>query len=279
MARARVVHRCSECGVAAARWAGRCGNCGEWNTLVEEHVVETAGLSGRSRAAQMAVAATSGHPAPAVGVLAPISAVDMAGWVPMPTGIEELDRVLGGGLVPGSVTLVGGEPGIGKSTLLLQALGAVAARGQVVLLVTAEESEGQVRMRADRLDLISDKLMLLAETDMVRILEAIATIHPGLVVIDSIQTVCDPELGGGPGTLAQVRECTSHLVRMAKSSGVSTILVGHVTKEGSLAGPRVLEHAVDTVLSFEGERHHALRLLRATKHRFGATGELGLFEM
>ncbi|MGH9301811.1 MAG: DNA repair protein RadA, partial [Acidimicrobiales bacterium] len=286
MTRARAVHLCSHCGTGWPQWAGRCGNCGEWNTLSEEPVAAPL-VSTRSRAAQLA-ARSSGRsrgvggestPGAASGVLAPISAVDMARWAPMSSGIDELDRVLGGGFVPGSVTLVGGEPGVGKSTLLLQALGSVAARGQITLLVTAEESEGQVRMRSDRIGVTSDKLMILAETDIVAILQAMGSLHPALVVIDSIQTVVDPDLGGGPGTLAQVRECTTHLVRAAKTSGTSTVLVGHVTKEGTLAGPRALEHSVDTVLSFEGERHYALRLLRATKHRFGATGELGLFEM
>jgi DNA repair protein RadA/Sms len=186
---------------------------------------------------------------------------------------------LGGGLVPGSATVVGGEPGIGKSTLLLQALSSLASRGARCLLVTAEESKQQVKLRAERLGARESSLWLLSETSLPAILAAITEVAPDVVVLDSIQTVFDPELGSAPGSVVQVRECAHQLVRVAKERSITTILVGHVTKEGTLAGPRVLEHLVDTVLSFEGERHHALRLLRAVKHRFGPTGELGLFEM
>ena len=195
------------------------------------------------------------------------------------TGIGELDRVLGGGLVPGSVTLVGGEPGIGKSTLLLQALGSLAATGARGLLVSAEESKQQVRLRAERLHTLHPRILLLAETALPAITAAVAEVDPDYLVVDSIQTVFDPQLESAPGSVAQVRECAHQLVQLAKSRAMATVLVGHVTKEGALAGPRVLEHVVDTVLSFEGDRHHALRLLRAAKHRFGSTDELGLFEM
>lgn len=187
--------------------------------------------------------------------------------------------MLGGGLVPGSVTLVGGEPGIGKSTLLLQALASLANRGARCLLVTAEESKQQVKLRAERLGARDPALWLVAETSLPGVLAAINDVKPDVLVVDSIQTVYDPEIGSAPGSVAQVRECAHQLVRVAKERELTTVLVGHVTKEGTLAGPRVLEHVVDTVLSFEGERHHALRLLRAVKHRFGPTGELGLFEM
>jgi DNA repair protein RadA/Sms len=195
---------------------------------------------------------------------------------PRSTGLAEVDRVLSGGLVPGSVTLLGGEPGIGKSTLLLQLL---AGSGAASLYVTAEESAQQVRLRAERLGALAPKLSLLAETSLPRIRAAIAAQQPELVIIDSIQAVSDPDLGSGPGSVTQVRGCAQQLVADAKQLGVTIILVGHVTKEGTLAGPRVLEHLVDTVLTFDGDRHHALRLLRASKHRFGTTHELGLFEM
>ena len=215
---------------------------------------------------------------PAAGPVS-MTAVDVDACHPRSTGVGEFDRVLGGGLVPGSVTLVGGEPGIGKSTLLLQSLTAMAAAGAGALLVTAEESAQQVRMRAGRLGVLEPGLTLLAESSLPAILAAIDEREPEVVVVDSIQTIFDPELGSVPGSLVQVRECAQRLVIAAKERGTSIVLVGHVTKEGSLAGPRVLEHVVDTVLSFEGDRHHALRLLRAVKHRFGSTDELGLFEM
>ena len=205
-----------------------------------------------------------------------IGEVDTTHGSPRSTGIGELDRVLGGGLVPGSVTLLGGEPGIGKSTLLLQLLAGATGPS---LYVTAEESAQQVRLRADRLGAISPELWLLPEMSLPNIIAAIDKISPSLVVIDSIQTVVDPELGSSPGSVVQVRGCAHRLVQEAKRRNISVVIVGHVTKEGGLAGPRVLEHVVDTVLSFEGERHNALRLMRASKHRFGPTNELGLFEM
>lgn len=225
-----------------------------------------------SRSAERIISAPS---APAT----PIDQVQTEGFSAVPTGIGELDRVLGGGLVPGSVTLLGGEPGIGKSTLLLQFLGAVAAGGSRALLVSGEESRSQVHLRAKRLGAVHSNLWLAAETSLPEIVAQIDAVGPMVVVVDSIQTLHDPELASAPGSVGQVRECSHQLVRIAKEQGISILLVGHVTKEGSLAGPRVLEHIVDTVLSFEGDRHHALRLLRAVKHRFGATGELGLFEM
>ena len=209
----------------------------------------------------------------------PIADVDVDRSGPRPTGLGELDRVLGGGLVAGSVTLLGGEPGIGKSTLLLQALAAMASGGDKALLVTAEESARQVRLRAERLDALVPALHLAAEGALPAILGHLAELRPDVVVVDSIQTISDPELGSVPGSVTQVRECAQRLVVAAKELGVRIVLVGHVTKDGSLAGPRVLEHVVDTVLSFEGDRHHALRLLRAVKHRFGPSEELGLFEM
>jgi DNA repair protein RadA/Sms len=209
----------------------------------------------------------------------PLSEVDATPAAVRPTGVGELDRVLSGGLVPGSVTLLGGEPGIGKSTLLVQALASLATGGARCLLASGEESSQQVRLRAERLDAVVDGLWIVAETSLTAVLAAVDELDPAVLVIDSIQTLIDPELGTSAGTVSQVQACANHLAQVAKSRNLAIVLVGHVTKDGSLAGPRVLEHVVDTVLTFEGERHHALRLLRAVKHRFGATGELGLFEM
>lgn len=265
MPKLRTVHRCTECGSAAPRWSGRCGACGAWNTLVEEvEEPRPAGAVARSGPADRPV---------------PLHEVDLHEWSARPTGIDELDRVLGGGLVPGSVTLLGGEPGIGKSTLLLQAVSSLARRGARCLVVSAEESKQQVRLRADRLGVREPAVWLASATSLPDIVAAVGEVVPDVLVVDSVQTVHDPEVGSAPGSVVQVRECAHQLVRVAKERGVAMVLVGHVTKDGSLAGPRVLEHVVDTVLSFEGDRHHALRLLRAVKHRFGPTGELGLFEM
>jgi DNA repair protein RadA/Sms len=209
----------------------------------------------------------------------PITEVDPRQWHPRPTGIAELDRVLGGGLVAGSVTLVGGEPGVGKSTLLLQAAASLATDGARCLYVTGEESAAQVQGRAARIGALVDNLWLSSETDVRAVAALLDTIEPDLLVVDSIQTAHDPEVGSPPGTVTQVRGCAQVVIEATKRRAVATLLVGHVTKEGGLAGPRVLEHAVDTVLSFGGDRHHALRLLRAVKHRFASTDELGLFEM
>lgn len=260
--RPRSTFRCTDCGASSPQWAGRCPGCGEWSTLVEERdepgvVVATAPTRPATRIADV---------------------VD-DGARPVPTGVGELDRVLAGGLVPGSVTLVGGEPGIGKSTLLLQAAAATARSGVDALYLTAEESAAQVRGRAARLGALEDRLWLAADTDLPTVLGHLDAVAPRVLVVDSIQTVHDPALASAPGSVAQVRECAHRLVVEARARGVAVVLVGHVTKEGGLAGPRVLEHLVDTVLSFEGDRHHALRLLRAVKHRHGGTGELGVFEM
>jgi DNA repair protein RadA/Sms len=266
MAKARTVHRCSECGAAATGWLGRCPQCGGWGTLVAEALA-----AGRATAAAELL---SGVDAPLA-----IADVDPLGAARRPTGIEELDGVLGGGLVAGSVTLIGGEPGMGKSTLLLQMLALLAATGARCLLVTAEESREQVRMRAERLGALPDNLLLVAETSLPRVLAHIDAVAPDVLAVDSIQALADPELGAVPGSVTQVRECAHRLAQLAKERTLTTLLVGHVTKDGTLAGPRVLEHVVDTVLSFDGERHHALRMVRALKHRFGPTDELGLFEM
>ena len=209
----------------------------------------------------------------------PLSAIDATGAVRRSTGIAEFDRVLSGGLVAGSVTLIGGEPGIGKSTLLLQSLLAMAAGGTRTLLVAAEESPEQIRLRAERIGPVPDELLVVAQTSVPYVLAHAAASEPDVLVVDSIQAVHDPDGPGVPGSVTQVRDCTQALVRFAKERNTAVVLVGHVTKDGALAGPRALEHLVDTVLQFEGDRHHALRLLRALKHRFGATGELGIFEM
>ncbi len=266
MAKVKIVHRCTDCGAAFPKWGGQCGSCGAWNTLVEEvdlPVGRSAPLPGSS----------IGEPA------IPLVTVNSDQWKAWPTGIDEFDRVLGGGLIPGSVTLVGGEPGIGKSTLLLQLLGKMSSRDHRCLLVSGEESAQQVKMRAERLGALSTDLWIAPETALPVVLAHIRSVKPDVAVIDSIQTMYDPELPSAPGSVTQVRECAHAFTRLAKELGIAVILVGHVTKEGNLAGPRVLEHLVDTVLSFEGDRHHGLRMLRAVKHRFGATGELGLFEM
>jgi len=266
VAKLKLIHRCTECGASFPKWSGKCLSCGAWNSLVED--VEGPDESAVTLAAGLALV-------PA-GVATPIGDVDGSIGHPNSTDIGELDRVLGGGIVPGSVTLLGGEPGIGKSTLLLQLLANWKGKS---LYVTAEESAQQVRTRADRLDALKDNLWLLPEMSLAHIVKAIDDISPDLVVIDSIQTVVDPDLASAPGSVVQVRGCAHRLVQEAKRRNVPIVLVGHVTKEGGLAGPRVLEHVVDTVLSFEGERHHALRMMRAVKHRFGPTNELGLFEM
>ncbi|CAB4818005.1 MAG: DNA repair protein RadA [Actinobacteria bacterium] len=261
MSKMRIVHRCGDCGAGHPKWSGRCGSCGSWNSLIED------------------VEGEVGHPPLLSGPppdVQSITQIDPLEGQPRSTGISEMDRVLSGGLVPGSVTLLGGEPGVGKSTLLLQLLAAMGGR---TLYATAEESAQQVRLRADRLGALHDNIFLLAETSLPRIRAAAAAMQPDLLIVDSIQAVSDPEIASGPGSVTQVRGCAQQLVADAKSNGLTTLLVGHVTKEGTLAGPRVLEHLVDTVLSFDGERHHALRMLRAVKHRFGTTNELGLFEM
>ena len=262
MARTRTVHRCTACGAEHPQWSGRCGGCGEWNTLAEE--LDTPATPGLL---------------PARAVARPIDQVGLDEGRPRPTGVAELDRVLGGGLVPGSVTLVGGEPGVGKSTLLLQVAGRAADDGRKVLYVSAEEAEAQVRARADRLGALHPELLVSAESAVPHLVTLFDEHEPDLVVVDSIQTVFEPDIASAPGTVAQVRASAQRLTTEAKSRGIAVVLVGHVTKEGALAGPRVLEHLVDTVLNFEGDRHHVVRLLRAAKHRFGSTQELGVFEM
>ncbi|HEX5365079.1 MAG TPA: DNA repair protein RadA [Acidimicrobiales bacterium] len=262
------VFRCSTCGAEHPQWTGWCPACDGSGTIGPEPVAPARAV----RARGPVVSASRSTPVPIAEALGDAAA-------PVPTGEAELDRVLGGGLVPGSVTVLGGEPGVGKSTLLLQALASVAGRGGRCLYVTSEESARQVALRAGRLGATPPALWLVAETSLPHVVAHLDDLAPEVLVVDSIQTVHDPDLPSAPGSAAQVRGCAHLLVGEAKRRGVSVVLVGHVTKDGDLAGPRLLEHLVDTVLAFEGERHHALRMLRAVKHRFGSTHELGLFEM
>jgi DNA repair protein RadA/Sms len=268
MARARTVHACSECGGETLKWQGQCPHCSAWNTLVET----------------LAEAAPKGASAHRYQSLAPTQSVVTLDAVPaetvrrMDTGSEEFDRVLGGGLVEGSVVLIGGDPGIGKSTLLLQALAHLSA-SRDALYVSGEESASQIALRARRLGVDGARLPFLAEIEFERIVAAIETRRPVVVVVDSIQTLYSSQLQSAPGSVAQVRECAAQLTRLSKQLGVAIVMIGHVTKEGTLAGPRVLEHIVDTVLYFEGDTHSSYRLVRAFKNRFGAVNELGVFAM
>jgi DNA repair protein RadA/Sms len=264
VAKTRTVYSCTECGGQSPKWQGQCPHCGVWNTLVE----------------------TAATPAPArfqsvagkTGTVRRLASVDAAQTPRFPTGVEEFDRVLGGGVVPGGVILLGGDPGIGKSTLLLQAMAAAGA-ARSALYVTGEESVEQVALRAQRLGLVNAPVSLLAEVQLEAIIATIGKEKPEIVVIDSIQTAYTEALTSAPGSVAQVRECAAQLTRLAKQRGIVVIFVGHVTKEGAIAGPRVLEHIVDTVLYFEGDTHSSFRLVRAIKNRYGAANELGVFAM
>ncbi len=261
MAKAAAVHySCTECGYSAGRWLGKCPSCGSYGTLVEDVLSAGAG-------------AATVPPKPLLRLVD----VDAEDAERIPTGVAELDRVLGGGLVPASLVLVGGEPGVGKSTLLLTALAAISKERRA-LLVTGEESPAQVKLRAERLG-GAERVEILAETELDTVLATLESERPAVCVIDSVQTLHSPEVGSAPGSVSQVREAAARLLRTAKEAGIATILVGHVTKDGTVAGPRVLEHLVDCVLQFEGDRYHAHRVLRAVKNRFGSTNELGVFEM
>ena len=270
MAKDKTVFSCSDCGGTTPKWLGKCPHCGAWNSLVET-AAEAPG-AGKNRFAGRAGLAPSAE----LKVLSQIEASDFART---PTGQEELDRVLGGGIVEGAVVLIGGDPGIGKSTLLLQALDALQRQGHRTLYITGEESGAQVALRARRLGIEGSQVQVLAETHLEKMLATLQSVQPDVAVIDSIQTVYSDQLTSAPGSVAQVRECAAHLTRAAKDDGVSIVLVGHVTKEGALAGPRVLEHMVDTVLYFEGDTHSSFRLVRAIKNRFGAVNEIGVFAM
>lgn len=258
---------CQECGYESAKWMGQCPACKQWNTFVEEKVV----LAGSSKVAKSAVRESS---KPAV-----LSEISLEEEDRITTGLEELDRVLGGGLVAGSLTLVGGDPGIGKSTLLLQVCRNLSGDNREVLYVSGEESLKQIKLRANRLGVFNEHLKLLCETSLSVIEETIRHTKPGIVVVDSIQTMYQEEISSAPGSVSQVREATSVFLQLAKGLNISIFIVGHVTKEGTVAGPRVLEHMVDTVLYFEGDRHASYRILRGVKNRFGSTNEIGVFEM
>jgi len=262
---------CQECGAQAPKWTGRCADCGAWNSLVEERPAADNALAGKAENRYGQFGAGSNAKL--------YAEVENANAARLTTGIGEFDRVLGGGVVPGSLVLLGGEPGIGKSTLLLQAAGHFAREAGPVLYASGEESEHQIKSRGDRLGIGAAPLYLLSETCIERILEEIARLKPALVVIDSIQTVFSIKFQSAPGSIGQVREAATQFLFAAKGQNIPTVLVGHVTKDGSLAGPKVLEHVVDTVLYFEGERHHSHRVVRAVKNRFGAVSELGVFEM
>lgn len=264
--KARTVFFCSECGNEYAKWMGQCPSCGAWNTLVEQKVQEIEQKRQKS----------AGNPAKKSPVK--LNELDSAEELRFDTGISELDRVLGGGAVRGSLVLVAGAPGIGKSTLLLQICGNIA-KNLDVLYVTGEESGHQLKMRAQRLKVTSDKLLVLAETNMSDILDSVESCNPDVLIIDSIQTLYSPELSSAPGSVGQVKDCTLQLMQLAKSVGVTVFVIGHVNKEGAIAGPKVLEHMVDCVLYFEGDQSASYRILRAAKNRFGSTNEIGVFEM
>jgi len=263
MAKTRTTWRCQTCGAGAARWVGRCPECGEFGTYVEEiEQSESQTRAARRVAVPVSLSSAGSEESPRIA-----------------TGVSELDRVLGGGLVGGSLVLLGGEPGIGKSTLLLQAAQAIGSTGASVLYVCGEESPSQVGLRARRLGADSDAVSLLPELDVAVVERVVRDNPPGVLVVDSIQTAFDSDLASAPGSVGQVRACTARLMRIAKDLGVTTLIVGHVTKDGSIAGPRVLEHMVDAVLYFEGDRDHSFRIVRAVKNRFGSASEIGIFEM
>ncbi|MEE9224822.1 MAG: DNA repair protein RadA [Bacteroidota bacterium] len=265
MSAASIKYVCQSCGYESPRWIGKCPNCADWNTFVEELRVK-----GKDKAAR--------RKAHAETAAVPLSRVDKLAEARITTGIVEFDRVLGGGIVPGSVVLLGGDPGIGKSTLMMQMASRLTDR--VTLYVTGEESVQQIKLRSDRLKFpVSEQVLVLAETNLELILNVIEQGQSDLVIVDSIQTMYRPELESAPGSVGQVRETTASLMRVAKTKGIPVFVVGHVTKEGVIAGPKVIEHMVDTVLQFEGERHYAYRILRAVKNRFGSTNEIGIFEM
>ena len=273
MAKEKTLFTCNACGGTSPRWLGKCPSCGAWNSLVETVAESASGGKNRLGTPQGYAGLANAQP------VTPLAAIEAQDVARTPSGLSELDRVLGGGVVEGGVVLIGGDPGIGKSTLLLQAMDALQRSGLPTLYVTGEESGAQVALRSRRLGIEGSQVNLLAEIQLEKILATIDAVQPAVAVIDSIQTVYSDQLSSAPGSVAQVRECAAHLTRMAKSTGITVILVGHVTKEGALAGPRVLEHMVDTVLYFEGDTHSPHRLIRAIKNRFGAVNEIGVFAM
>jgi len=274
MAKAKTAFFCSQCGQETSGWMGKCPGCDAWNTIVEEKVVVTQPKAQSVARGWLDSGASLQNPEAVIS----LSEVDTASEQRYTTNIGELDRVLGGGFVKGSLVLVGGDPGIGKSTLLMQVCGKSSFQGDV-LYVTGEESPQQIRLRSDRLGIASDKIKIFPQTSFTLVADAIAKVRPKVAIIDSIQTMYSDDLSAAPGSVSQVREVTFGLLRIAKSLGTTIVLVGHVTKDGAIAGPRVLEHMVDTVLYFEGEKQNTYRILRAVKNRFGATDEIGIFEM
>lgn len=261
MAKAKTFYQCQSCGYASAKWLGKCPDCGEWNTLVEEkkETRQARGQSGKSEPQ-------------------PLNTIVSGKEKRATTGINEFDRVLGGGVVAGSVILIGGDPGIGKSTILMQAVAGLSKK-ESVLYVSGEESPEQIKLRAERLAINSEEIILLAETSIENIIDTAVKLNPGFIVVDSIQTMYTEEILSAPGSVGQVRECAARLMFFAKKSEIPVFIIGHVTKEGAIAGPRVLEHIVDTVLYFEGDRGHSYRIIRTVKNRFGSTNEIGVFEM
>lgn len=265
-AKIKTTYFCQNCGAQSGKWIGKCPSCNEWNTYVEEVIhKETKNTAGRSQSTQRATKPLK------------ISEIEQSGEIRITLSDKELNRVLGGGVVPGSVVLFGGEPGIGKSTLMLQI--ALQQKKIRTLYISGEESEQQIRMRAERMGVKNDELYILAETSMQNIFKQIELLEPNFVIVDSIQTMYSAHIESSAGSISQVRECTAELIRFAKESSTPVFLIGHITKDGTLAGPKVLEHMVDTVLQFEGDRHHIYRLLRTLKNRFGSTNELGIYEM
>ncbi|CAM3232415.1 DNA repair protein RadA [Sporolactobacillus spathodeae] len=265
MAKSKTIFICQECGYESPKWMGRCPGCQNWNTMVEETLRPARTSAGRQ-------VKTESKPSRLTDVV-------LEEEPRIVTELKEFNRVMGGGIVPASLTLVGGDPGIGKSTLLLQVCDQLASGGVRVLYISGEESVRQTKMRASRLHVSAPELYVLAETDIRHIEDQIENVQPVVLIIDSIQTIYDSEMSSAPGSISQIKECTAQLLRLSKESGVAVFIVGHVTKNGALAGPRTLEHMVDTVLYFEGERHHTFRILRAVKNRFGSTNEMGVFEM
>ena len=271
MAKRKTKFMCQDCGYESAKWMGKCPGCNQWNRMVEE--TESMGTGRRG------TFTNSGDGAGLAAKPTPITSIETANEPRIKTENNEMNRVLGGGVVKGSLVLIGGDPGIGKSTLLLQVSFQLAKIGHPVLYISGEESMKQTKLRADRLGAASENLLVYSETNLEEISRTIENTAPDFVIVDSIQTVYHPDVTSAPGSVSQVRECTAELMRIAKTKGVAIFIVGHVTKDGSIAGPRILEHMVDTVLYFEGERHHTYRILRAVKNRFGSTNEMGIFEM
>lgn len=271
MSKAKTSYFCQSCGAQSAKWVGKCNSCGEWNTLVEE-IIHKESKNDRLQLFSSSKSTTGQSNKPVL-----LQEIGIAEYPRIPVPGQELTRVLGGGIVPGSLVLFGGEPGIGKSTLMLQL--ALRLKNLKVLYVSGEESEQQIKMRAERIGITTDNCFILQETNTQNIFSQINVVQPQLVVIDSIQTIHTSYIDSSPGSVSQVRECASEFLRFAKETNVPVFMIGHITKEGSLAGPKILEHMVDTVLQFEGDRNHIYRLLRATKNRFGSTNEMGIYEM